>query len=146
MGTLGRDFTRGMAHERLGQQAEARAAFTEAKDAAEAALGEAPNEPSRHAALSQALAHLGEKDAAIAEAKRAIELRPESAAAFEGPGMTQNLAEVYAMTGENAKAIELLDGLLSRPSDLTVPLLKIEPAWDGLRNDPAFQKQLAKYG
>ena len=30
--------------------------------------------------------------------------------------MTQTLAEVYMVTGENAKAIELIDGLLSRPA------------------------------
>ena len=56
------------------------------------------------------------------------------------------LAEVYAVTGENAKAIALLDGLLSRPCDVTVALLKIDPAWDRLREDPAFQSMLTKHG
>ncbi len=42
--------------------------------------------------------------------------------------MTQALAEVYMVTGENAKAIELLDGLLSRPGDLTVAFLKLDPS------------------
>jgi len=135
----------GTAHEKLGQAAEARAAFLPAKEAAEAAVHEAPNEASRHAALARILAHLGERDAAIAEAKRATELLPESVDAFEGPGMMEALAEVYAVTGENAKAIEVLDGLLSRPSNVTVPLLKLDPAMDGLRNDPNFQKLLAKY-
>ena len=41
--------------------------------------------------------------------------------------MTQALAEVYMVTGENAKAIELLDGLLSRPAELTVAFLKLDP-------------------
>ena len=49
------------------------------------------------------------------------------------------------MTGENAKAIELVDGLLSRPGELTVPLLKLDLAWDRLRGDPDFQKLLAKH-
>ena len=60
--------------------------------------------------------------------------------------MTAALAEVCAVTGENLRAIEILDGLPSRPSDVTVPLLKIDPAMDGLRNDPAFQDLLAKHG
>ena len=58
---------------------------------------------------------------------------------------TAGLAEVYAVTGEKAKAIELLDGLLSRPGDLTVPLLKLDPTYDNLRDDPAFQQMLAKH-
>lgn len=135
----------GTAHEKLGQAAEARAAFLPAKEAAKTAVRAAPNEASRHAALARILAHLGEKDAAIAEAKRATELLPESVDAFEGPGLTSALAEVYALTGENAKAIELLDGLLSRPSDVTVAMLKIDPAMDEMRNDLAFQKMLSKH-
>jgi tetratricopeptide (TPR) repeat protein len=135
----------GSLREKLGQTAEAQAAFLKAKEAAQAALRDALDEPSRHAMLARALAHLGEKEAAISEAKRAIELRPESADAFEGPGITEALAEVYTLTGENAKAIEVLDGLLSRPGELTVPLLKIDPVWDRLRGDPAFQAMLAKH-
>jgi tetratricopeptide (TPR) repeat protein len=135
----------GAALDKLGKAAEARAAFERAKTRAEVALKEAPDEPSRHKLLALALAHLGEKETAIAEAKRAVALRPESRDAFEGPGYTIGLAEVYALTGENAKAIELLDGLLSRPSDLTVHVLKLDPVFDSLRNDPGFQNLLAKY-
>ena len=59
--------------------------------------------------------------------------------------MKQTLAEVYMLTGENAKAIELLDGLLSRPGDLTVACLKLDPAMDRLRDDPEFQEVLPKH-
>jgi serine/threonine-protein kinase len=48
--------------------------------------------------------------------------------------------------GENGRAIETLNGLLSRPSGVTVPLLKLSPAWDPLRNDPRFQALIDKYG
>jgi len=135
----------GCAYEKLGRSEQARAAFERAKAQAQAALEEAPNEPSRRKLLARALAHLGQKEAAIAEAKRAIDLRPESRDAFEGPGYTAGLVEVYAATGENGKAIELLDGLLQRPGDLTVPILKLDPIFDGLRNDPAFQNLLKKW-
>src|SRR5256885_2478488 len=37
-------------------------------------------------------------------------------------------AEIYAILGENDRAIELLDGLMNRPSDLTVYGLKLNPA------------------
>ncbi len=59
--------------------------------------------------------------------------------------MKQALAEVYALTGENPKAIALLDELLSQPSNVTVAGLKVDPAMDRLRDDPEFQKLLAKH-
>ena len=50
------------------------------------------------------------------------------------------------IVGEYDKAIELADGLLSRPSQLTVALLKIHPLWDPVRNDPRFVALLKKHG
>jgi len=129
----------GMINQKLQQPEAAKAAFAQARDLAEAQLVEAPNDAMRHAILGRCLSHLGEKDAAITEAKRATELVPESMDAFEGPKFTLILAEVYSLTGENAKAIEVLDGLLRRPSDLTPAVLKLYPAFENLRNDPNFQ-------
>ena len=135
----------GAAHEKLGQTSEAQAAYVKAREAAEAAVRHAPDKPSRHADLALALAHLGEKESAIAEGKRATEMLPVSIDAFEGPMMVEKLAEVYALTGEHAQAIALLDELLSRPGDLTVPLLRQDLAWESLRDDPAFRKMLEKH-
>ena len=84
--------------------------------------------PDLHIQLAKLLAWLGEKDAAIAEAQRAMDLRPESKDAFEGPQITEQVAQVYAILGDNARAIELLDGLLSRPSEVTLQTLKVNPA------------------
>ena len=135
----------GSAYEKLGQTAEAQSAFMRAKALAETEVREAPDQASRHSHLAQVLARLGEKEAAITEGKRAMELLPVSVDAFEGPRGVEALAEVYAVTGEKAQAIELLDGLLSRPSDLTVPILKFDPRWESLHGDPAFDKLLSKY-
>ena len=82
----------------------------------------------------------------VDEARRATELLPESKDAFGGPDITASVAEVYATIGENDRAIEILDGLLSRPSAITVESLKINPLWDPLRSDPRFQALLQKYG
>ncbi len=70
-----------------------------------------------HIQLAKVLACLGEKDAALSEAQRATELRPESKDAFGGPEISEGVAEVHAILGDNDRAIEILDGLLSRPSD-----------------------------
>ncbi len=135
----------GIALQRLGRATEAQAAFLLAKEAGENAVREAPNEAGRHANLARALAYLGEKEAALAEAKRATELLPESADAFEGPVMTTQLAEVYAILGENDKAITLFDDLLERFSGVTVASLRLDPALDQLLQDPQFQAVLAKH-
>jgi len=136
----------GIAKRMLGNEPGARAAFLAAKGYAEKFLNDAPNEAPRHAKLAQILAWLGEKDAAIAEAKRATEILPESVDAFNGPEMTQRLAEVYVCVDEHEKAIDLLDGLLSRPSPVTVAILKVSPIWDRLRDNPRFIELLKKYG
>jgi tetratricopeptide (TPR) repeat protein len=135
----------GIAYQRLGQAVQARSAFMRAKDLAEAAVREIPDQADRHSQLARVLARLGEKEAAIKEGKRAMELLPVSVDAFEGPRGVEALAEVYAVTGEKAQAIELLDGLLSRPSDLTVPILKFDPIWESLHGDRAFEQMLSKH-
>jgi TolB-like protein/Flp pilus assembly protein TadD len=135
----------GIAQKGLGDEAAARAAFLKAKDILEEQLKQKPDDADLHVQLAETLAWLGEKDAAIAEAQRAMDLRPESKDAFEGPPVTEQAAQVYAILGDNARAVELLDGLLSRPSDVTLQTLKINPAWDPLRNDPGFQALFARY-
>ena len=136
----------GIAKKMLNDETGAREALLAAKATAERYLNEAPNEAPRHARLAQILALLGEKGAAIAEATKATELLPESVDAFAGPEMTQTRAEVYALTGEQEKAIDLLDKLLSRPSPVTVAVLKVNPIWDSLRDNPRFIELLKKYG
>ena len=136
----------GIAKKKLNDEAGAREALLISKAQAEKMLSEAPNDAPRHARLAQILALLGEKEAAIAEAKKATELLPESVDSFGGPDMTQNLAEVYALVGESDKAIDLLSGLLSRPSPVTVATLKINPFWDSLRENPRFVELLKKNG
>jgi hypothetical protein len=73
-------------------------------------------------------------------AQCATELRPESKDAFGGPEIAVGVAEVHTILGDKARAIETLEGLLSRPSIVTVQGLKVNPIWDPLRSDPAFQK------
>ena len=123
----------------------ARPAFLKAKEILDLQLKQIPDSPDMHIQLAKVLAYLGEKDAALAEARRATDLLPESKDAFGGPEITAGVAEVYCIVGENSRAIELLDGLLGRPSAVTVQGLKVNPVWDPLRNDPQFQALLNKH-
>src|SRR6266446_2772446 len=142
----GKYYLLGFARKALHDEAGARAALLKAKDLVEAQLKKSPDSPDLRIQLAKVLAYLGEKDAALTEARRATEILPESKDAFGGPEITAGVAEVYCIVGENARAIELLDGLLSRPSPVTVALLKLSPAWDPLRKDPRFQALIDKYG
>src|SRR5437016_3089695 len=142
----GKYYLIGFARKALHDEAGARAALLKAKDLVEVLLKQSSDSPDLHIQLAKVLAYLGEKDAALTEARRATEILPESKDAFGGPEITEGVAEVYATVGENARAIELLEGLLSRPSPVTVALLKLSPAWDPLRKDPRFQALIDKYG
>ena len=142
----GKYYLVGFARKALHDEAGARAALLKAKDLVEAQLKQSPDSPDLRIQRAKVLAYLGEKDAALTEARRATEILPESKDAFGGPEIAEGVAEVCAVVGENTRAIELLDGLLSRPSPVTVALLKLSPAWDPLRKDPRFQALIDKYG
>ena len=64
------------------------------------------------------------------------------AAAFE-----ENLALIQTIFGKNDRAISTLTQLLQTPyayffraAPITPALLRLDPLWDPLRADPAFQK------
>jgi TolB-like protein/Flp pilus assembly protein TadD len=139
-------FLEGALYSYLGDKVKAQAAFERARVLAEQLVRESSDDSARHAQLGQILAGLGQKDAAIKEGKRAVELRPESQDAFDGPEATAALAQIYAWTGERDQAFSLLDHLLVTPGGITVPVLKLDPIWDPLRKDPRFQALIDKYG
>jgi len=136
----------GFARKALHDDSGARVAFLEAKKIAEENLKRSPDSQDAHLGLAKVLAQLGNKDSALQEAQRATELVPESKDKFSGPEIASGVAEVYAILGDNDRAIETLDGLLSRPSGVTAQGLKVNPIWDPLRSDPRFQALIDKYG
>ncbi len=142
----GKYVTIGVAKKAIGDAAGAREVFEKARRFAEDDIRQTPNDGAAHARLAEALAWLGQKEAALAEIKRAQELLPESKDAFDGPQITQSAAEIHAIFGDAADAVALLDGLLQRPSAVTVATLKLNPVWDPIRKDSRFQALLEKYG
>ena len=135
----------GFARRALQDKPGARAAFLTAKSAAEEQLKHSPDDAKLRIQLAKVLAFLGEKDSALAEAQRASELQPESKDALDGPEITEGVARVFAILGDNDRAIEILDGLLNRPSYVTVHSLRVDPIWDPLRNDPRFQALIDRH-
>ena len=136
----------GTARKALHDEAAARTAFRKAQTILEAQLKQSPDDARGHALSAKVLACMGEREAALLEAQRAMELLPERKDAFGGQEITAAVAEVDAILSNNAHAIQILEGLLNRPSWVAVEGLKVDPVWDPLRNDPRFQALLSKYG
>jgi TolB-like protein/cytochrome c-type biogenesis protein CcmH/NrfG len=92
--------------------------------------------------LSVTRAVLGQKDAAIKEAERAITLLPSGRDAVAGPKGEEILASVEVLVGDKNRAIPRLQRLLEIPyaDCLTPALLRLHPLWDPLRGDLRFQK------
>ena len=140
-----REFFEGVIYTFLNDKEKARSAFERARPIAEKALRESPDNAFRHALVGQILAGLGEKKAAIAEGKRAVDLLPESQDALSGPKATLELAKIYTWTSETDQALQLLEHSLSTPSGITAPVLKLDPVWDPLRSDPRFEALIERH-
>jgi len=112
---------------------------------------EAPESAERHASLGWLYALMGRKNDAIAEGKRAVELKPESKDAVDGSLLSGYLALIYARVGENDLAIPLIERLLKTPGAvdsadyaITINDLKYRWEWDPIRNDPRFKQLIAE--
>jgi len=144
-------FLGGCTYVAQGDNASAQKAFEEARPAFEAAVKEAPESAERHASLGWLYALMGRKNDAIAEGRRAVELKPESKDAVDGSLLSGYLALIYARVGENDLAIPLIERLLktsgavdSANYAITVNDLKHRWEWDPIRDDPRFKQLIAE--
>ena len=131
-----------------GDTAHAKADAEQARDTLEPLKKDQPENAFVAAALAVAYGILDEKDSALNEAQRAITLLPSTKDRLSGPAFEENLALVEMIISENSRATATLtrllqtpyDGWLYSPTPITPALLKLDPIWDPLRADPAFQK------
>jgi tetratricopeptide (TPR) repeat protein len=138
---------RGMAYIDMGDSTLARTHFDTARAMMEDSVTAHPRDPRLHIALGMALAGLGRREDAIRAAQRAMALAPISADIVRATCFMGGAAEIFAYLGENDEALRLLDRLLQMPAgrEASVPLLRADPAYDRLRDDPRFEQMLRRY-
>jgi len=65
--------------------------------------------------------------------------------ALDGPALEQFMAEIYMQCGDYEAAMDKLKLLLTIPSYTSVPLVRLDPLWDPVRDHPRFQRLLERY-
>jgi serine/threonine-protein kinase len=130
------------AHELMGKSNLAQKAYESARIQLESKVESTPNDPRYRSSLGIVYAALGQKDDAIREGKRAIELLPISSDAFYGIPYVQDLAHIYVLLGDHDAALDQLEYLLSIPSYFSPTWIKNDPKWDPLREHPRYQRMI----
>jgi len=139
-------FWLGWAQEVAGDHAGARESWRQARSELESLLKEQPENDLLIGDLALINMGLGDKAAALALSGRAMAVNPIQKDALTGPRSLEILTRVAAQMGEPDRAIAALRKVLSLPYTglagipLTPALLRLDPMFDPLRNDPRFQK------
>ena len=84
-------------------------------------------------------AGMGNKEDAIREGRRAVEMLPVSRDPINGVHLLEFLALTYAWSNEPEQACRLLEAVIKMPGTLSYGQLKLSPLWRDLRGNPGFE-------
>lgn len=100
-----------------------------------------PEDSRLYSSLGLAYAGLGKKEEAIEYGKQGYDLLPISREAWRGTFRLLDLAEIYTMVGEQDLALDAIEDLLNRNTNaISIWLLKLDPTWNTLKENPRYQK------
>ncbi len=100
-----------------------------------------PEDSRLYSSLGICYAGLGEKEKAIKEGTHGYELLPVTKEAWRGTFRLYDLAVIYTMVGEQDLALDAIEDLLNRPTDvISVAQLKLDPTWDPLHNNGRYRE------
>ncbi|HSJ15907.1 MAG TPA: protein kinase [Longimicrobiales bacterium] len=138
---------RAVLHWENGDTARAAVEYEHARATLSESIQSSPTNPYLRISLAAALAGLGKKQAAIAEIARSFELADLPGRPPEEDIMMR-AAAVYARLHEPDRAFELLEQLVDHPAAgnaISAALLRRDPRWDALRQDPRFPALVLRF-
>jgi TolB-like protein/Flp pilus assembly protein TadD len=133
------------AHQLRGDRAAARLAFAAALDRLDGVSYDLQDDWRVRSARGLALAGLGRREEAQVEARWLEQSPVYHGDAMLGPVLARDRAWILAQAGEAEAALNEIERLLAGPSWLSVPILRLDPRWDPIREHPHFETLLTKY-
>ena len=136
-------FAEGLVARAMHDEARSRKAFGDARAQQEGVVREQEDFGPALCQLALIDAALGNKQAALQEGRRAMELLPATKDAVDGEMLTAYFALIAAWAGEKDLALRQLELAASTPGASFIAsygVMKLLPFWDPLRGDPRFEQ------
>ena len=129
----------------LGDTAKGRAYGDTSRIAVEAQLANYPDDAQLHELRGRALALMGRKAEAIAEADQSLKMRETALDATTGPYIKYQVARILVQAGAFDRAMEIIEPLVTTPyADITPAWLQLEPTFRPLRGNPRFERLIGR--
>jgi non-specific serine/threonine protein kinase len=136
---------KGSLYDLMGESELAAEAYEESLVILEEAIRKNPDDPRVLCSLGFSYAGLGRKEEAIEAGRKAVNIYPVSRDALLGPDRLKDLARIYTGVGEYDAAIEIIRDLQYMPCYHTLSMFDIDPSFDPLKNEPAYQELVREF-
>ncbi|MHC4191364.1 MAG: TPR end-of-group domain-containing protein, partial [Planctomycetota bacterium] len=133
-------------HRLMGRPQQAAAHYDSARIVYEAQVAKEPGHPFIQADLGQVYAGLGRRDDALRQVDIATTLKSVEQDALMGTLILIRVLRVYILLGDYDRAFDLLEQLLSIPSEMNLNIIRLDPDYKPLREHPRYAALVEKYG